>query len=194
MWHRHSSLERGVGSPAAEDLKHRRYHHYHHYFDHQTFIKCYGKFISFRKTELISDNTPQPGVCCSSLWDELAAIFWSPSRYVDGAKKATDDSTDKLIMNCVLPLCWSLGGNKQRCENESCYQVDSPLKQKKKNPTQLLAFLVTAVMPFPPCALTKRLTLGLRRGADFTTYWVDSSQHPWVKNPPWLKLNNVRVS
>lgn len=51
---------------------------------------------------------------------------------VDGAKKATDDSTDKLIMNCILPLCWSLGGNKQRCENESCYQVDSPLKQKKK--------------------------------------------------------------
>lgn len=133
MWHRHSSLERGVGSPAAKDLKHRRYHPYHHYFDHQTFIKCYGKFISFWKTELISDNTPQPGVCSSSLWDELAAISWSPSRYVDGAKKAIDDSTDKLIMNCVLPLCWSLGGNKQRCENEACYQVDSPLKQTKES-------------------------------------------------------------
>lgn len=51
--------------------KHRRYRHYHHYFDHHTFIKCYGKFISFWKTELISDNTPQPGVCSSSLWDEL---------------------------------------------------------------------------------------------------------------------------
>lgn len=36
-------------------------------------------------------------------------------------------------MNCVLPLCWSLGGNKQRCENEAWYQVDSPLKQKKES-------------------------------------------------------------
>lgn len=122
----------GVGSPAAEDLKHRRYRPYHHYFDHHTFIKCYGKFISFWKTELISDNTPQPGVCSSSLWDELAAICWSPSRYVDGAKKAIDDSTDKLIMNCVLPLCWRLGGNKQRCENEACYQVDSPCLETNK--------------------------------------------------------------
>lgn len=58
---------------------------------------------------------------------------------------------------------------------------------KQKNPTELLAFLVTAVMPFPPCAPTKRLTAGLWRGADFTTYWVDSSQHPWVKNPPLIK-------
>lgn len=67
--------------------------------------------------EFMSDNTSQPGVC-SSLGDELAASFWSPSRYGDGAKKATEDSTNQLIMKCGLPLCWSSAGNKQRSGNE----------------------------------------------------------------------------